>query len=804
MARRTATLVATTTAAMAAAEDLDLALQALLAGVCDLTGAECGGVRILKECDQVLGWCRLYFWEGGEDFTWREVENLPGSNTVQALTTGRGIYSSDLPARAATGDRSAQAASERDQLGSSLIVPLRVGGQVIGSLHADARRPRAFSRALLLPLQILADHAAGAVARAQLSEKEQATQRHLLLALQTSGTITFSCDTLGRLESVTGDVRVLLGRSNEAIVGQRLLDLIHPSVRAVIAAALVDWGQGRQETLRVETLLWHASGSSVPALVVLGARLEQGQVVGGIGAIADLSRVRGLESELTKALTDLAKREASLAAAQEIAHLGHWEWDLATERRWWSDELFRIFGLPLRPEAPSFEVFLQMVHPDHRREVEATIRAAQEDNQSVALEFRIVRPDGSERWLQIRGEVQLGRWGKAQRIVSTILDITERKQAELMLEQQYHEAEAARGELRAILDTTGEAMLLLALDGRVLSANRRVETLFQISEAALRRLSTSAVHDVCLKLFEDAALCQKLLAYRDDPYERFQYELKQRWPRERDLLLESAPVQTSAEQLLGRLFAFRDVTSERMADRMKDEIISFVSHELRTPLTSIKGYVDLLLEGELGMLSSDQQEFLRIIQQSTNREVSLINDLLDISRLESGKTALDFSLIALVPLLEQLVAAFRPQIMAKQQRIVLDLSDRLPPIVADASRLTQVFTNLISNAHKYTPTSGQITLRAWQENGRVLVSVADSGIGMSEEEQAQLFTKFFRARNRMAQNEGGTGLGLVISRQLVELHGGQITVTSAPGQGSTFTVSLPIQPEGADSGATAV
>jgi signal transduction histidine kinase len=289
----------------------------------------------------------------------------------------------------------------------------------------------------------------------------------------------------------------------------------------------------------------------------------------------------------------------------------------------------------------------------------------------VALEFRIVRSDGAERWLYLRGEMQAGRERGAQRLVSTVLDITERKHAELLLEQQYRE---------------------------------------------------------------------------------------------------------------------------------KDEFLSFISHELRTPLTAIKGYANLLLGGECGELSVDQEDSLRIIQRNADHMVSLIDDLLNLLHLESGKMKLEFSLVLLAPLLEQVVATFRPQFMAKQQRVLLELSHQLPSIVADASRLAQVFTNLISNAHKYTPEGGQITLRAWREDDQVFVAVADSGVGISPEDQAQLFTKFFRAKHHLVRSERGTGLGLAISRQLVELHGGRIAVTSAPDRGSTFMVSLPLLPKGAASG----
>ncbi len=145
----------------------------------------------------------------------------------------------------------------------------------------------------------------------------------------------------------------------------------------------------------------------------------------------------------------------------------------------------------------------------------------------------------------------------------------------------------------------------------------------------------------------------------------------------------------------------------------------------------------------------------------------------------------------LVPLLRQVAATLRPQLAAKRQRLALDLPRALPPVAGDAARLTQVFTNLLANAQTYTPAGGKISVTAVIADDHLRVDVRDTGIGIASDDQVQLFTKFFRARNQADGQAGGTGLGLAISRSLVALHGGQITVASAPGAGSTFSVTLP-------------
>ena len=225
------------------------------------------------------------------------------------------------------------------------------------------------------------------------------------------------------------------------------------------------------------------------------------------------------------------------------------------------------------------------------------------------------------------------------------------------------------------------------------------------------------------------------------------------------------------------------------ANRLKTEFVSMVSHELRTPLTSIQGYAELLLEDE--QIAGEERESLAIVKKNADRMLGLINDLLDLSCMEAGKINLQRTSLDLARLIPEVAGSLRPLIEAKRQRLRLDLDDALPAVWADADRVTQILTNLVSNAHKYTPVEGSISVAARRDDGFVRVDVSDTGVGLSPEAQAQLFSKFFRVPDRSPQAATGTGLGLAITRSLVELHGGRITVSSAPGQGSTFTFSLP-------------
>jgi PAS domain S-box-containing protein len=230
-------------------------------------------------------------------------------------------------------------------------------------------------------------------------------------------------------------------------------------------------------------------------------------------------------------------------------------------------------------------------------------------------------------------------------------------------------------------------------------------------------------------------------------------------------------------------------------NQRKTDFVTLVSHELRTPLTSMTGFIALLLEGQGGPLGKKQRDWLGIIGDNAARLVTLIDDLLDMARIEAGKIELKCTPLDLAPLIQEVVRALRPQREGKGQWLTVEFAEALPAVIGDADRIRRILTNLLSNALKYMPSGGRITITARVVTDRVHVAVQDTGVGLTPDERAQLFTPFFRAQHDAIQGVGGTGLGLAITRALVELHGGVITVTSVPGQGSTFSFTLPIPHE---------
>lgn len=233
------------------------------------------------------------------------------------------------------------------------------------------------------------------------------------------------------------------------------------------------------------------------------------------------------------------------------------------------------------------------------------------------------------------------------------------------------------------------------------------------------------------------------------------------------------------------------------ANLTKSEFIAQVAHELNTPLTAIRGHADLLLRGLHGAISESQTESVQAIRRSSDLMTALVADLADVSRIESGHLRLVASAVALPDVVALVAYMFHEQVAAKYQTLTVQMPPDLPPVQADRTRLIQTLNNLISNASKYTPDGGQITVQAetTAAPNTVRVAVRDSGIGMSADDQQRIFQKFFRSANEQAQHVSGTGLGLHITRHLVELQGGRIWFESALGQGSVFHFTIPAAEE---------
>jgi two-component system phosphate regulon sensor histidine kinase PhoR len=336
--------------------------------------------------------------------------------------------------------------------------------------------------------------------------------------------------------------------------------------------------------------------------------------------------------------------------------------------------------------------------------------------------------------------------------------------------------EETLGRMQAILSSIGDGVLLEDLEHNLIPLNGAAQIMLrEMTENFL----VDGLHELTAESLEEEPSPDSWLIER----QRFEVGKKV-------ISAHSAAVRAQDGEYLGTVIVLRDVTSEAEADRLKDAFVAHVSHELRTPLTAIKGYSELMLIGATGSLEDEQRRFIQTIHHHTDSLVSMINTLLDFSELEAwDKLTLARHPTQLSALLEETIEPWYLQMDEKQLTFNVEISDGLPLVDVDAKRLQWVIVNLVRNAWQYTPEDGSVSVRLYERNGTVVLDVADTGIGISEKDQEELFTRFYRVER--ATEVRGIGLGLYVSKAIVESHGGEIRVSSEPGTGSTFSVILP-------------
>ena len=374
--------------------------------------------------------------------------------------------------------------------------------------------------------------------------------------------------------------------------------------------------------------------------------------------------------------------------------------------------------------------------------------------------------------------------------IATIVDQLEKNKRSL--HQSLIKERESQARIRAVNDSVNEALLLISKDQRILDLNQQFGKMFGVPHDNVLNQQLGDVQTMFDQIFaESNELFDLIMRTSIDSTEEFSKYVKQNWPQKRELFLYSTPI-NDAVGFLGRLFVFRDVTHEREVDRMKTEFVSLVSHELRTPLTSIKGYTELVLDGDAGEIDEEVEEYLSIVYKNAERLVALVNDLLDISRIESGRVQLNIEPVDLNEITQIVTATMQQSIQEKQQILDVAIDPGAINVLGDKSKLIQVLTNYVSNAYKYTQSGGHISIQIQRQGEFAYVSIRDDGFGISQEDQARLFTRFYRVDNSMTREVGGTGLGLSIVKQLITVMGGEIGVESELGKGSNFWFTVPL------------
>jgi len=529
-----------------------------------------------------------------------------------------------------------------------------------------------------------------------------------------------------------------------------------------------------------------------------------GRVVRWFGTNTDITDLRNVEEALRQ-------REERLNRAQEIAQLGSWELDLVDNVLTWSDEVYRIFGLQPQEFGATYEAFLEAVHPDDRSAVkEAYSSSLREGRDSYEIEHRVVRkPNGEIRFVHEKCEHFRDKTGRIIRSVGMIHDITERKRAEEKLL-------ASEEKFRSIIENLplGVHMYELAGDGilrfigtnpaadRILGIDNRQFIGQKIEEAFPPLVQTEIPDKYRAVATGGGAWYKEESTYRDDRIAgAFEVHCFQFAPGKIVALFQDITSRKQSEEAL-RLAK----EAAEAATRAKGQFLANMSHELRTPMTGILGMIDLALQGEL---AEEQRGYLEAVGKSAQALLRILNDILGFSRIEAGMIAFVEEPFLLHEAVRGAVELFDIEARRKGLELVLDITPETPQVMAgDEGRVRQILLNLVGNAVKFTE-QGRVAIRvaAGEAVGggrrQVTFTVADTGIGIPEEKRQTLFRSFSQVDDSHTRRFGGTGLGLVISKEVVERMGGTISFTSEAKTGSSFVVTLPLRETVAETPAAA-
>lgn len=338
-----------------------------------------------------------------------------------------------------------------------------------------------------------------------------------------------------------------------------------------------------------------------------------------------------------------------------------------------------------------------------------------------------------------------------------------------------------------IVHSMTDGMVVVDPQGKILMVNPSAEAILGISRQDIGKPIKDLVKDEhLLSLVKNKSEGQEV---SDKDIELFS-------PNESTLKVlraSSAVVEDNNGKTVGMVAILNDITKQKEVERLKSDFLAQVSHELRTPLFALEKSLSLILDKTTGPLSGDQQKFLDMAGRNLKRLTLLINDLLDLSKLEAGKVALKREPEAVENVIEEALSMLKAWADTKTIRFEKAIQEGLPPVNIDSNRTIQVLINLISNAIKFTPSQGVITVEASREdNQEVRVCVQDTGIGIPPEELSKVFDKFYQIRSSAKTDVRGTGIGLTISKEIVELHGGRIWIESKVGEGTKFIFTLPL------------
>lgn len=492
--------------------------------------------------------------------------------------------------------------------------------------------------------------------------------------------------------------------------------------------------------------------------------------------------------------------------AEETAHIGHWRWTVGSGHLYWSDEVYRIHGLDPGSFEPGVERAIEAYHPDDRNVVRSHLERSLAEKEGFSFELRLVRPDGRLRHVVAQGLCELDDRGEVAALLGVVQDVTDRRLAERALgnsEQRF----------RDFADVASDWFWEMDSQLRVVYISDRWSAITGLDPTSLLGKTRRDLVSTPNAPYVQAHLAQ--LEARE-PFKDFRYEHVDGSGRSHHWQINGKPIYDEQGVFRGYRGTGADITAEvelrraereakeqaELANRAKSDFLANMSHEIRTPLNGVLGMLGLLLDTEL---TEEQHLFASVSRRSGEQLLELINDLLDFSKIESGKVELEIAGFDLVSAVDGVAELLSQRASNKGIDFAVFISPEIPTqLTGDVGRLRQILMNLTDNAIKFTDAGGvsiEVLLDPTsRSDGRICLrfDVSDSGPGIPSEEMGKLFQRFSRLDYSDTRRHGGSGLGLVISKELVELMEGEIGVDSEPGEGSRFWFKLPL---GLDDGA---
>lgn len=404
---------------------------------------------------------------------------------------------------------------------------------------------------------------------------------------------------------------------------------------------------------------------------------------------------------------------------------------------------------------------------------------ATNDKKSKHIKCRLKKPNGNIIRVDIRANPLLDKSGNLQGYTGTLIDITNQAMFEELLER-----------FKKAVEKTDSQIIFTDAEGMVVFANDAVEKLTGFTSGEIVGTKAGKLWGGLMDAEYYTKLWQKI------KIEKLPFDAEIINKKKNGEIyfaqINITPVLDSKGEVEFFVGIERDITYFKEMDRVKNEFISITSHQLRTPLSSIKWLCELFWNGDLKGLSNDQKKIMQKVQNENDRLIKLVNSLLNISRIESDKIVITPSLTDIPQLVDKVLDDFKELIKSKKQTVEIKFPVETPKLFVDAKLMGEALSNLISNAHKYTPEGGRLWVKGKIVGNELIISVTDNGIGIPVNDQHRIFEKFFRAENALLKQTNGSGLGLYFVKWVAESHGGRVWFESTENVGTTFYLAFPI------------